>query len=31
MTSLQTLSDESLQLIYEDVRDLVRAYPACSL
>lgn len=28
MTSLQTLSDESLQLVYEDVRDLVRAYPA---
>ncbi|MGH8571612.1 MAG: XRE family transcriptional regulator, partial [Gammaproteobacteria bacterium] len=27
MTSLQTLSDESLQLVYEDVRDLVRAYP----
>lgn len=27
MTSLQTLSDESLQLIYEDVRDLVGAYP----
>lgn len=28
MTSLQTLSDESLQLVYDDVRDLVRAYPA---
>lgn len=27
MTSLQTLSDESLQLVYDDVRDLVRAYP----
>ncbi|MGH3903794.1 MAG: hypothetical protein ACRDTE_06350 [Pseudonocardiaceae bacterium] len=27
MTSLQTLSDESLQLVYEDVRDLARAYP----
>lgn len=31
MTSLQTLSDESLQLVYEDVRDLVRAYPSCPL
>jgi transcriptional regulator with XRE-family HTH domain len=28
LTSLQTLSDESLQLIYDEVRDLVRAYPA---
>lgn len=28
MTSLQTLSDESLQLIHDEVRDLVRAYPA---
>jgi hypothetical protein len=28
MTSLQTLSDESLQLIYDEVRDLVCAYPA---
>lgn len=28
MTSLQTLSDESLELFYEDVRDMVRAYPA---
>lgn len=28
MTSLQTLSDESLQLVYEDVQDLTRAYPA---
>ncbi|MGH3916811.1 MAG: hypothetical protein ACRDTC_25890 [Pseudonocardiaceae bacterium] len=27
MTSLQTLSDESLELVYEDVRDLARAYP----
>lgn len=27
LTSLQTLSDESLQLIYDEVRDLVRAYP----
>src|ERR671916_930738 len=27
MTSLQTLSDESLQLIHDDVRDLARAYP----
>lgn len=28
LTSLQTLSDESLQLIHDEVRDLVRAYPA---
>ncbi|MBV9142493.1 MAG: hypothetical protein JO115_16550 [Pseudonocardiales bacterium] len=28
MVSLQTLSDESLQLIHDEVRDLVRAYPA---
>jgi hypothetical protein len=28
MTSLQTLSDESLQLIHDEVRDLVSAYPA---
>jgi hypothetical protein len=28
LTSLQTLSEESLQLIYDEVRDLVRAYPA---
>lgn len=28
MVSLQTLSDESLQLIYDEVRDLVCAYPA---
>jgi hypothetical protein len=28
MTSLQTLSDESMQLIHDEVRDLVRAYPA---
>lgn len=28
MTSLQTLSDESLQLIHDEVRDLVCAYPA---
>lgn len=28
MTSLQTLSDESLQLVHDEVRDLVRAYPA---
>ncbi len=27
MTSLQTLSDESLQLIHDDVRDLALAYP----
>ncbi len=28
LTSLQTLSDESLQLIHDEVQDLVRAYPA---
>jgi hypothetical protein len=28
LTSLQTLSDESLQLVRDEVRDLVRAYPA---
>lgn len=28
LTSLQTLSDESLQLIHDEVRDLARAYPA---
>ncbi|HEU0089176.1 MAG TPA: hypothetical protein VFQ77_16275 [Pseudonocardiaceae bacterium] len=28
MTSLQTLSDESLQLVHDEVQDLVRAYPA---
>lgn len=27
LTSLQVMSDESLELIYEEVRDLVRAYP----
>ena len=27
MTSLQTLSDESLQLVQDEVQDLVRAYP----
>jgi hypothetical protein len=27
MTSLQTTSDESLSLIHDDVRDLVRSYP----
>jgi hypothetical protein len=28
LTSLQTLSDESLQLVHDEVGDLVRAYPA---
>jgi len=27
VTSLQTMSDESMELIYDEVRDLVRAYP----
>lgn len=27
VTSLQTMSDESMELVYEEVRDLVRAYP----
>lgn len=31
MTSLQTMSDESMKLIYENVRDLVRDYPRTPL